>query len=154
MLLITPSCFWLTHVIFASTEIDILLHRVTSLKASVEEKMESETTLSEVMARRHNRYTKASKVVQLIPVIINHYELARLDGQGEQLASKQVGKRGGKFYKACISKKKKYKIITISDSHAKCCAPEVTHHLDKSFEVQGFVKPGTRVDNKHSKGRH
>jgi len=42
------------------------------LNESVEEKTESETDWSEIVARRHKRYTKASKVVtQPTPDIVN-----------------------------------------------------------------------------------
>jgi len=37
--------------------------------------------------------------------------------------------------------KRKQKVIIIGDSHAKGCAAEITHNLERTFEVTGYVKP-------------
>jgi len=51
------------------------------LKESVEEKKESETKWSYIVAGRHKRYTKASKIVtQPTPDRVNGYELPWMDG--------------------------------------------------------------------------
>jgi hypothetical protein len=34
-------------------------------------------------------------------------------------------------------------VVVIGDSHARACAAELTENFGKSFEVIGFVKPGT-----------
>ena len=39
--------------------------------------------------------------------------------------------------------KRKQKVIILGDSHAKGSAAEITHNLGTTFEVTGYVKPGT-----------
>jgi hypothetical protein len=41
---------------------------------------------------------------------------------------------------------KKHKVIVTSDSHARGCAAEIKSNLQKDFEVQEFVSPGTGVN--------
>jgi hypothetical protein len=41
--------------------------------------------------------------------------------------------------------KKQHKIMVLGDSHARGCATEVNHLLKNSFEVPGFVNPGSRM---------
>lgn len=63
-------------------------------KECVEEKTESETKWSQMVARRHKRYTNAGKVVtQPTPDTVNRYELPWMDGRDE-LTTKQVGEKG------------------------------------------------------------
>jgi hypothetical protein len=40
--------------------------------------------------------------------------------------------------------KSEHKVMIIGDSHAKKCAAELRHNLDRSYEVCGFIKPGAR----------
>jgi hypothetical protein len=45
--------------------------------------------------------------------------------------------------------KKQYKVIILSDSHARGCATEVNHLLKNEFEVLWFLNPGSGM--KHIK---
>jgi len=42
--------------------------------------------------------------------------------------------------------RKKHKVYIIGDSHARGCAAEVTHNLGETFEVTGYVMPGTGLE--------
>ena len=42
--------------------------------------------------------------------------------------------------------KREQKVIIIGDSHAKGCATEIKHNLKRTFEVTGYVKPGTGLE--------
>jgi len=42
--------------------------------------------------------------------------------------------------------KKRNKIVTLGDSHARGCASEVQHNLDNTFEIHGTVKPGANLE--------
>jgi hypothetical protein len=44
------------------------------------------------------------------------------------------------------AKLEQQKVIIIGDSHAKGCAAKITHILDRTFEVTGYVKPGTGLE--------
>jgi hypothetical protein len=44
-------------------------------------------------------------------------------------------------------KEKKHRIIVIGDSHGRGCAAEIKSNLDEDFEVQGFINPGTELNN-------
>ena len=45
----------------------------------------------------------------------------------------------------CISKPRKNKILVIGDSHARCCAAELSFSLNETFEVMVTVMPGSRL---------
>ena len=53
-------------------------------------------------------------------------------------------------YKKRGLKKKQRKVMIFGDSHARGCAAELSHLLNKDFEVLGFVAPGSGM--KHIKG--
>jgi len=44
-------------------------------------------------------------------------------------------------------RKRKHRIIVIGDSHARGSAAKIKSKLDEHFKVQGFVKPGARLNN-------
>ena len=45
-----------------------------------------------------------------------------------------------------VGNKRNHKVVIIGDSHSRGLAKEVQHHLDKNFEVIGFVKPGAGTE--------
>jgi hypothetical protein len=43
-------------------------------------------------------------------------------------------------------KNKDHKVILIGDSHARECAEKISHSLGNSYEITGFVNPGTGLE--------
>jgi hypothetical protein len=131
-----------------STEISIRSSKIASLKDLLEDKTVKETKWTEVVAGGHKRFTKASKLITQLPVIINRYELPHNSDICEKLASTPESdrKKEANCKKKDISKGKKNKIIIIGDSHAKGCAAVVKHNLENFFEVQCFVEQGTTLE--------
>jgi hypothetical protein len=73
-------------------------------------------------------------------------ELKTSDPMGVyELKIKYKGKTKVKNVNEKQVEKKKHKIIVIGDSHAQGCTVELKRNVDKDFEVQGFVYPGTGV---------
>ena len=45
-----------------------------------------------------------------------------------------------------VPRRKKQKIFIIGDSHAKGCAAEIKYKFDETFEVTGYVQPGSKLE--------
>jgi hypothetical protein len=95
---------------------------------------------------RHKRLRKPhTRYCPPIPRSVNRYEA--LQNLNEPKTG--PGNLGTVNNKRCEIKtkgvpgKRKQKVIIIGDSHAKGCAAEITHKLGPTFEVTGYVKPGT-----------
>ena len=98
---------------------------------------------------RHQRLRKPdTRHCAPIPRSVNRYEVL------QNLKEPKTGPRnlGTANNRKCevrtkgVSGERKQKVIIIGDSHAKGCAAEITHNLGTTFEITGYVKPGTGLE--------
>jgi hypothetical protein len=58
----------------------------------------------------------------------------------------QANNRGTEVRKREGLENRKHKIVVIGDSYARGCTAELTHNLENTFEVTGYVSPGTGLE--------
>jgi hypothetical protein len=89
-----------------------------------------------------------ARYCQLIPRSVNRYKV--LQNLNEpKTGPDNVGPVNNKRCEARtkgVPGKIKQKVIIIVDSHARGCSAEITHNLGTTFDVTGYVKPGTGLE--------
>jgi hypothetical protein len=130
-----------------SSDINLLTHRIESLKDDVSHKESTETQWTEVVAgrRKFPSHTRHSEF-KPIPVIRNQFEVLNNYYPSEYANSDPVRIQPlVRKHKPKASKtmKMKHKILIIGDSHAHGIASEILHNLDDDFAIQGIVKSGS-----------
>jgi hypothetical protein len=98
---------------------------------------------------RHKRLSKPdTRYCELIPRSVNRYEV--LQNLSEPKTGPDdlgpVNNKRSEVRKRGVPGTRKQTIIIIGDIQAKGRPPEITHNLGRIFEVTGYVKPWTRLE--------
>jgi hypothetical protein len=126
-------------------EVNTILTKMESLCEIVNDQTSSESKWTDTVTRRQKRTASSRhKNIYSIPVINNRYKLPFSNDVSKIQALNSAKKANNKKYNGKLSseKKKKHRILIISDSHGRDCATKMMHNLDSDFEVQGTIKPG------------
>jgi hypothetical protein len=75
------------------------------------------------------------------------YYQTNVTKSSQPLSTIEACKGTTEVHRKKVGNKKNHKVVIIGDSHTRGLAKEVQYHLNKNFEVIGFVKPGAGAEN-------
>jgi hypothetical protein len=95
----------------------------------------SNRNLTQIIPTTNNRYERLSNLKDEETVIgtSKAVKICNSSNYPQVRKKNQIGKSVGRS---------EHKVMIIGDSHAKKCAAELRHNLDRRYEVYGFIKPG------------
>ena len=136
-------------------EINLITAKISSLHDSSSELSHEEATWAEVVARKTKppittlrlspcRRTITSNRFNLLSCTemdVNNTE-AKLELKSSNLIPHSTKKEVKKISRFTNNRRK---VLILGDSHARDCAQELQHNLNRNFSVQGIVKPGASM---------
>jgi hypothetical protein len=85
-----------------------------------------------------------------IPVLVNRYEVLQSLSAPRIDDGRDVQKYHASIKHSASHGNKDRKIVIIGESQAKGCAADLTQAIGNTSEVIGYVKPGSRLENKEN----